>query len=160
MDISKHSNGVKVGAGNSGVFINPASEVDSGIVIYTDTQGESETNDERLIIEGPGEYESAGIYIKGIKKNGVLSFVISYNDREVYFTGSDGISDIPEDAMYDAVVIETNEKLDPTKINKISYPTIYLDKGNVLDGKIEAEKIKNVNLKKITPEEKNIYILQ
>lgn len=160
MDVSKQSNGVKVSTGKANVYINPASEIDSGVVVYTKSEGESSTNDGRLIIEGPGEYEFQGIYLKGTRKNGVLSFVISFNDREIYYTTTEGISEIPEDEPFDAVIIETEEGFDTAKIGKIAYPTVYLDKGNILAGKIEAEEIKIVNLKKLTPEEKNIFILQ
>lgn len=160
MEVSKHSNGVKVSTGKASVYINPATEIESGVVIYTDKQGESDTNDDRLIIEGPGEYEFQGIYLKGAYKDDVLSFVISYSEREIYYTTTNGIAAIPEDEPFDAVIIETEQGYDPAKMGKIAYPTIYIDKGNILGGKIEAESVKNVNLKKLTPEEKNIFILQ
>jgi len=160
MEVSKQSNGIKVSTGKANVHINPAVEVESGVVIYTNGEGEINTNDNRLIIEGPGEYEFQGIYLKGTKKDEVLSFIISYNDREIYYTTTNGTSSIPEDEPFDAVIIETEEGYDPAKIGKIAYPTIYMDKGNILAGKIEVEIVKSVNLKKLTPEEKNIFILQ
>lgn len=160
MDVSKHANGVKISTGKANLYINPDSEIDMGVVIYTDEKGKSSTNDSRLIIEGPGEYEFQGIYIKGSRKNDILSFIISYNDREVYYTNTPGIEQIPEDEPFDAVIIETTAGFDPLKIGKISYPTVYLDKGNILSGQVEAEVVKNVNLKKLTPENKNIFILQ
>lgn len=160
MEVSKQSNGIKVSTGKASVYINPAVEIESGVVIYTNSEGEFSTNNNRLIIEGPGEYEFQGIYLKGTRKNDVLSFTISYNDREIYYTTSNGIAEIPEDEPFDAVIIETEQGYDPSKIGKISYPTIYLDKGNILSGKIEAETVRSVNLKKLTPEGKNIFILQ
>lgn len=160
MDISKHSNGVKISTGKANVYINPESEIDSGVIIYTSPKPDIDTNDKRLVIEGPGEYEFQGIYLKGAWKNDVISFIISYNEREIYYTDTKGIEFIPEDEPFDAVVIETTEGFDPTKIGKIAYPTVYFDKGNILSGSVEAEEVKNVNLKKLTPEEKNIFILQ
>lgn len=160
MEVSKQSNGIKVSTGKASVYINPAVDIDSGVIIYTSGGGEIDTSDNRLIIEGPGEYEFQGIYLKGTRKDNILSFTISYNDREIYYTTTNGITAIPEDEPFDAVIIETEQGYDPAKIGKIAYPTIYLDKGNVLSGKIEAETVKSVNLKKLTPEEKNIFILQ
>ncbi len=159
MDISKQSNGVKISAGNTSVYINPASEINSGVIIYTNDESGIDTNDDRLVIEGPGEYEFQGIYLKGTKKNEVLSFVISYNEREIYYTKDLGVTNIPEDEPFDAVIIEVSESFDVAKLGKISYPAIYLDRGNILNGKLEAEEVKNVNLKKLTPESKNIFIL-
>ena len=159
MDISKQSNGVKISAGNTSVYINPASEINSGVIIYTNDESGIDTNDDRLVIEGPGEYEFQGIYLKGTKKNEVLSFVISYNEREIYYTKDLGVANIPEDEPFDAVIIEVSESFDVAKLGKISYPAIYLDRGNILNGKLEAEEVKNVNLKKLTPESKNIFIL-
>ncbi len=160
MEISKYLNGIRVSTGDTSVYINPSSEIDNGVVIYTNSNPQGDTNNARLIIEGPGEYEYQGIYIKGVRKADTLSFTISYNERKIYFTDSDGISSIPEDEMFDAVIIDIKSGLDASKISKTSYPTIYLDNGKALLGKIDAEEVKNVNLKKITPEEKNIYILQ
>lgn len=160
MEVSKQSNGVKISTDKASVYINPATEIESGVIVYANSEGESSTNDNRLIIEGPGEYEFQGIYLKGTKKNDILSFVISYNDREIYYTTTNGISEIPEDEPFDAVIIETEQGYDSAKMGKIAYPTIYLDKGNILSGKIEAETVKSVNLKKLNPEEKNIFILQ
>ncbi len=161
MDVSKQSNGVKISTGKANVYINPESEVDSGVIIYTTPKSDIDTNDERLVIEGPGEYEFQGIYVKCTKKNGVFSFVTSYNEREIYCTTTQGIEFIPEDAPFDAVIIETTEGFDTTKLGKIgTYATIYFDKANILSGNIDAQETKNVNLKKLTPEEKNIFILQ
>lgn len=159
MEVSKHSNGIKITTGKANVYINPESEVDSGVVIYTDKRGESSTNDNRLIIEAPGEYEFQGIYIKGTRKNEAMSFTISYNEREVFYTKTSGIESIPEDEPFDAVLIETEDEFDASKIGKISYPAIYNDKHAIL-GSIDAETVKTVNLKKLTPEAKNIFILQ
>lgn len=161
MDISKYQDGVKVAIDKTNVYINPSKEVDSGVVIYTNPESlESDTTSERLVVEGPGEYEFQGVYIKGFIKDGVLLFSISYNDREIYFTSTQGIQHVPEDEALDAVIIEVTEEFDPTKISKISYPTIYNDKSGFLSGKIQAETVKNVNLKKLTPEQENIFILQ
>jgi len=159
MDISKHLNGVKISTGNASVFIDPDGEVDSGVVIFTESQGISETNDKRLIIEGPGEYEFQGIYLKGTKKNDLMSFVISYNSREIYFTNSKALDSIPDDEPFDAVIIKVDPDFDETKLTKIAYPTVYLDNSNVLSEKADADTVKSVNLKKIVPEEKNIYKL-
>jgi len=160
MDISKQSNGTKISTGKVSVYINPASPIDTGVVIYTNGDADVLTDDNRLVIEGPGEYEFQGIYLKGVRKNGVLSFTISYNDRDVYFTSTEGMAAAPEDELFDAVIVETAEGFDTAKILKLNYPTIYLDKGNILNGKIDAEETKSVNLKKLTPGEKNIFILQ
>lgn len=160
MEVSKQSNGVKISTGKASVYINPASDIDSGVVIYSVPNTEIDTNDERLIIEGPGEYEFQGIYLKGTLKNGVLSFMISYNDREIFYTNTEGITSIPEDEPFDAVIIETTEGFDVAKIGQVPYPTIYFDKGNILSGNIEAEEARNVNLKKLIPDQKNIFILQ
>lgn len=160
MDISKHLNGVEISTGKVSVFINPTGEIESGVVIYTNFIGSLLTNDKRLVIEGPGEYEFQGIYIKGLNKDDSLSFVISYDEREVYYTDSDGISSIPDDAPYDAVILEIKEGFDVNKSGKISYPTIYIDSSSVLSEKVDAEIVKSINLKKITPGEKNIFILQ
>lgn len=160
MDISKHSNGVKISTGKVSVFINPTDEIESGVVIYTNSTGDHSTNDNRLVIEGPGEYEFQGVYIKGLSKEDSLAFVISYDEREVYYTDTNGISSIPDDSPYDAVILEVKEGFDINKSGKISYPTVYVDSDNVLSEKIDAETVKSLNLKKITPGENNIFILQ
>lgn len=158
MDISKYQSGIKIGTDRASVYINPESEIDSGVVIYTAGNVTINTNEERLVIEGPGEYEYQGIYIKGIRKNGIISFTLTYDERKVFFTESEGILSIPEDDFFDAVIIAVAPDFDESKIIKISYPTVYLDNGNVLV-KTEPEIVKNINLKKITPGERNIFKL-
>ncbi len=160
MDIQKHQNGIRLGAGSTNIYINSDDEVASGVIVSTDTESTLTTTDERLIIEGPGEYEFKGIYIRLLKKNGILSATFNYNEREIYFTTSDGIESIPDGGMYDAVVVQVKPEFDTSKITNFSYPTAFLDSSNILEGKIEAEKVKNINTKKLTPEGGRMFILQ
>jgi len=160
MEIQLFKNGVKIGTDKATVYIDPESTVDRGVVILTTPNASFTTTDERLIVEGPGEYEFQGIHIKGIRKDNVLSFTISSNEREIYITTSEGFSSIPDDEPFDAVVVRVTSPLDNSVVSKMPYPLIFIDSKKMLSDEIEVEMVKNINLKKINIDERNIFVLQ
>jgi len=160
MDIQLYQNGLKIGTGGVNVFINPESDVDNGVIILPSPNASFDTTDERLIIEGPGEYEFQGIYIKGIRKNGFISYTIKANEREVYFTTSEGLASVPEDEPFDTVVVEVTEAIDDSQVSNMSYPLVFIDRKELLPSSLEAQRVKSINLKKLSPEERNIFILK
>ncbi len=151
MEISALSNhSIKIKTKNSVFVLDPdGKNLDADALIYTKPQDNPPEN--KLVIEGAGEYEVGGVYIKGEKVAGVLVYEFTYDSKKLLVVFSPLSLKSLDTEDYSVVIVKADEKLDSTNLSTIGSELVivYGPSENVA---LEAGSVKHtdkVNLKKI-----------
>lgn len=115
---------------------------------------------QKLIIEGPGEYEMEGTQIEGkIGKKG-LYYEINSDNIKILFASSLLLGSLPNEEEYDALLLKADSEINSDDLSSpnAKFYLIYgdLEKVNIKTGIRTASKI---NLKKNTEGQEKIILL-
>lgn len=150
MDLTRFgAQSVRLSLKKGSVTIDSDTTPDSAIAIMTEEVGKYDTTDDVLIVEGPGEYESKGIVVKGSRVEGVTVYEIDSGDGKIMFALSSCLSKLSDEDEFDAVLIKAVDELDEAKIASLSsgLTIVYGDEA-LVPAKIKETTVYKINLKK------------
>ena len=86
---------IRIKAKNSSFVINPSKKIDEDVVVLTKKPSDYSEFEEKLVIDGPGEYEFSGVSIKGELIEESLSFeFLEDNQKILLLTSPDSIKSL------------------------------------------------------------------
>ena len=103
---------IKISSKKGIVLIDPDTTPDAAIAIMTEDEGNYDTTDDTLIIEGAGEYEAKGISVKGVRIADTLSYEIDTEDSKLLFALSTSLEKLVDKDEFDGVLIKVVNALD------------------------------------------------
>ena len=140
---------IKISSKKGIVLIDPDTTPDSAIAIMSEEEGNYETTDDTLIIEGAGEYEAKGISVKGVRIADTLSYEIDTEDSKLLFALSTSLEKLVDKDEFDGVLIKVVNALDEGKLAAVTSGLVILygDEANIPDS-LKQNKVSKVNLRK------------
>jgi len=150
MDLTRVSeNTVRLAFKKGVVLLDPDTFPDAVIAIVTDDAGKYETTEDTLIIEGPGEYETKGIVVKGSRAEGAVVYELDSGEGKIMFAQSTSLAKLADEDEFDAVLIKVVEELDEAKVTSLSSGlTIIYGPAEFVPAKIRENTVTKINLKK------------
>ncbi|HVZ66696.1 MAG TPA: hypothetical protein VG917_00370 [Patescibacteria group bacterium] len=111
MDIASVSqNSIKVKTKSATFIIDPSGKIDSDVVILTQKPEDYTQFEDKVVIDGPGEYEVSGVSIKGDKVANKLSFDFLEDNQRLLFAPVSAVKDIDTEG-YTGIVMSLDEKV-------------------------------------------------
>lgn len=151
MEISQTGDtSLKIKTKNTTLAVDPT-KIDSDVVILTSNEVVDIPDTVKVVIDGPGEYEVAGVSVRGERVSGQLLYHIYDDQYKVILTPSTLISTLKDEEGYDALVIKVDGKLDNDMLNVSASDTLVLYGKHVNESIPSGENTKRmsrVNLKK------------
>jgi len=159
MDIIKvGEKSLRIKSKNTSFIINPEKKIEENVIVLMEKPEDySELPKDTLIIAGPGEYEIAGVSIKGEGSKEGISYDFFEDGQRLIVLSNPGVAAAKDMEVASAVVVFLNgENLD--KLSLITADTLAVvgDIENLPDKK-DVKKIDKINLKK-TEEYKGFLI--
>lgn len=127
-------------------------------VILTKEDGEIQS-EQTLLIEGPGEYETSGLYIKGTRQNSSTVYQIESPEGKVLFSPSGAIDKIQDSEYLDAIIIKVEGGVDDAKISSLSGLVILFGDEKSMPDKLKEVRLPKVNLKRKDKISGNVVLL-
>jgi hypothetical protein len=159
MDIAKvGENSLKIKSKNTTFIINPEKKVDDEVVVLTSKAKDYSEYQDRVVIDGPGDYEVAGVSIHGEEFQGKLLFDFLEDSQKLLILPSTTVAKSRETEDYTATVVFLDEAVSES-LPQINSPIVAVigpdsflpkDKSNI-------QKADKVSLKK-TEESKGFII--
>lgn len=159
---SPQLNVLKLNSKKGYVLIDPDTSEDARVVIFNDgCDKELIQTDENLIIYGPGDFETAGILIKGTRPDNVTMYTIDTGEGRVLVAQSSSIEKLADEDEYDAVIIKAVTAVDEAALAALSSKlvVVYGDEANVPEV-IKANRVAKINLKKKEELTSNVVYLE
>ncbi len=103
---------VKIKSKNSSFIIDPETKNDSEVIILTKSPEDYSVYEGKLVIDSPGEYEVAGVSIKGDRVEGKLSFDFFEDNQKILLLSAASIIKDKETEDYTATIVKLESKLD------------------------------------------------
>lgn len=151
MEISRLSdNSIKIKTKNSAFVIDPEEKTpDADVYVYTVPQ--KDIPEEQLAIEGPGEYEIGGVYIKGEVVSGHLVYEFLDETKKVLVVSSPSAIKNLDTEDYPVVIIKASEKVESANLTTIGAElvVVYGPSENISVEPESLKQIDKINLKKI-----------
>ena len=149
MDLSKLSDtSLKIKLKKLTIVTDPEKKADAEVAIVTAGVPDKTLYDEYpLVIEGPGEYEKNGIYIKGERVGEGISYTIIDGTSQIHFAQSTALEKFKEEDI-EVLIIKAVAKVDEGMLSSFS-GSIVVVFGNPEFIQISPEVVKHTN--KITP---------
>lgn len=151
MEISRLSdNSIKIKTKNSTFIIDPdAKSPEADVFVYT--VHEKDIADGRLAIEGPGEYEIGGVYVKGENVSDHLVYEFHDETKKLLVVSSPSSIKNLDTEDYPVVVIKASEKIESATLATIGAELVivYGPPENVPIDPESTKQIDKVSLKKI-----------
>lgn len=147
---SPQLNVLKINSKKGYVLVDPDTSEDAKIVILNDgSEKELVQTEENLIIYGPGDFETAGILIKGARNDSETVYTVDTGEGRVLVAQSSSIAKLADEDEFDAVVIKAVGSVDEAVLASLSSKLIvvYGTEANIPDS-IKANKVAKINLKK------------
>ncbi len=141
---------VKIKAKNVSFVINPDKKNDGEVVILTAKAQNYSSYQGKLVIDGPGEYEVAGVSIHGDQIDGKLSFDFLEDNQRILVLSSPLIAKSKETEDYTATVVMLTEN-SGTLLSQISSEVILVvgPEEMLPPDKSLVKKADKVNLKRV-----------
>lgn len=143
-------NVLKINSKKGYVLIDPDTSEDAKIVILNDgSDKEIVQTDENLVIYGPGDFETAGILIKGARNDAETVYTIDAGEGRVLVAQSSSIAKLADEDEFDAVIVKAVSPVDEAVLSSLSSKlvVVYGDEANIPET-IKANKVAKINLKK------------
>lgn len=159
MDIARvGDSSFKIRTKNTTFIINPEKKVDGDVVILTSKPKDYALYEGKLVIDGPGEYEVAGVSIHGEEARGRLSFDFLEDAQKVLVISSPQVAKTRETEGYTATVVILDEEAGNSLSQVVSELVVVVGPDNYLPSdKSGIKKADKINLKK-TEENKGFII--
>lgn len=141
---------IKIKSKNNTFVVNPQKKIDEGIVILTKKPDSYKEYEDKIVIDGPGEFEVSGVSIKGESTKGNIFFEFWEDNQRLLLLSSTDLEKSKEADDYTATVVLSEETLTNEGINQITSGVVIVV-GDVLPAgnKEEVKKTEKINLKKI-----------
>lgn len=151
MEISRISDSsIKIKTKNSTFIIDPDVKAqDAEVYVYTSPQ--KDIPEEQLCIEGPGEYEIGGVYIKGEVISGHLVYEFLDETKKLLIVSSPSAIKNLDTEDYPVVIVKASEKVESANLTTIGAELIvvYGPSENISVEPESLKQIDKINLKKI-----------
>ncbi len=147
---SPQLNVLKINSKKGYILVDPDTSEDARIVILNDgSDKDLIQTDENLIIYGPGDYETAGILIKGARGENETVYTIDTGEGRILVVLSSSISKLADEDEFDAVVVKAVTPVDEAALSALTSKlvVVYGDEANIPES-IKANRIAKINLKK------------
>lgn len=139
---------IKIKTKNTSFVINPTGKVDSEVFVFTEKPS-SYSAFEGLIIDGPGEYEVAGVSIKGEKVDGKVSFDFLEENQKLLVLPTSASIKTSETEEYALTVVLLDQKVDPFISGVTSQVVALVGEDEFLPADTaNLKKVDKINLKK------------
>lgn len=142
-------NTLKVRSKNSSFLVNPTKLSDSDAILLTNKANDYGIYDGKLVIDGPGEYEVAGVSIKGEKGSAGTSYDLLEENQKLLVIDAEDVGKSKGGDDYIATLVVGANPVGQAELEKITSGVVI-----VLGAGLEAsndgiKKIDKINLKKI-----------
>ncbi len=142
--------------------MDPDTSEDAKVVILNDGSNKDLVQtEENLIIYGPGDFETAGILIKGVRPENETMYTVDSGEGRVLLAQSSSISKLTDEDEYDAVIVKAVTPVDEATLSALSSKLVivYGDEANIPEN-IKANKVAKINLKKKEELTSNVVYLE
>lgn len=151
MEISKiNTTSIKIKTKNTTFLVDPASKSEGDVVLLMQKGDFLIPEEAKLIVEGPGEYEVAGVSIKGVEGSSGMIYRVFDDQYNILIITSDELAKRKDEDEYDGVFIKVTEKIDEAILSNCVADAVVLygEEGNLPLPKEETKVMSRVNLKK------------
>lgn len=159
---SPQLNVLKINSKKGYILVDPDTSEDARIVILNDgLDKELIQTDDNLIIYGPGDYETAGILIKGARGENETVYTIDTGEGRVLVVLSSSIAKLADEDEFDAVIVKANTPIDEAALSALTSKLIvvYGDEANVPES-IKTNRVTKISLKKREELTSNVVYLE
>ncbi len=112
MDVVRISDtSIKIKGKNSTFIVNPSGKIDTEVLVFTKKPTDYSGFASLLVIDGPGDFETAGMSIKGEKAGDQTSFDFFEDNQRLLVISASGLSAVKETEGYTATVVIADEKV-------------------------------------------------
>lgn len=149
MEITKlGEKSLRIKSKNATFIVDPLPKAEANAFLFTSVP---ENLPENLSLYGPGEFEIAGVSIKGEKADDTISYDLLEDGRRILVLAKPSLVKNYETEEYNAVVLVLNEKVDDVVLSNISSELVVLygDESQITLDPQNLKKADKVNLKKI-----------
>lgn len=130
-------------------IVDPSEKSDGDILVFTSFTSKPYDR-EKVVIEGPGEYEISGVYIKGEVVEGGILYEFINDAKKIIVTPSENLKNLDAEGC-SAAVVHSTTKLEEKDLETLSSDlvVVYGDSQNIAVAEQSLKKVDKVNLKKI-----------
>lgn len=144
-----NSNSLRIKSKNAIFLVNPEKKIDSDVVMLTRKPETYSGLEDKLVFDGPGEYEVAGVSIKGEKSGSETSFDLLEENQRLLILSSSAVEKSKETEDYTATILIADGDMNDDSLANITSGVVMV-LGNKVPGEHEnIKKSDKVNLKKI-----------
>ena len=144
------------------------SKFEADAVLLTDKTADlSRVNNYRIVINGPGEYEVAGLKMSGIKSDGGYIYELINENGNVLIARAGAVNKIPQDRLnnYKIIVLNADSELNQTAITAMEpsvvvlYGSLKTEGARKLGSSVTSESSKISISEEKLPEELEVVLL-
>lgn len=152
------SKSFKIKSKNTSFIFNPEKKIDEDVVMLTSKPDDYNTYEGKLVIDSPGDYETAGVSIKSEKNENGICFELFEDGQRVVVFSSPKLASTQDTADASAVVsfIEPETSHEASQIT-CDIVVLVCSEDSLPQDKSNIKKIDKLNLKK-TDEYKGLLI--
>ena len=144
------------------ILVNPSFVDEAKILIIDDDNPDiSEKYPESLVIYGPGEFESSGIMVKGIRSEKDTMYVIDTGEGKMLHVISTSIAKLSDEDDYDLVVVRAASPVEEADLSSLSSKlvVVYGESENIPQA-IKDNTVNKISLKKKDELTSNVVYLE
>ncbi len=142
---------IKIKSKNISILINPDGKFDDEVIVLSEKPTKYSEYKNNLVIDGPGEFEVAGVSIKGYASDKGASFDFLEENQNVLYLSNIEIAKEKETEDYTAVIVKLQGEDDHELLTNIKsgIVVVYGDEQYLPKDQDTIKKIDKLNLKKI-----------
>lgn len=144
-------NSIRIKTKNLTIVTDPEKTIEADVYLYTHpTSTYPDGSEDLLSIEGPGDYETRGVSIRGVATKNGLYYII-HDDGKILLAATSTVPGLDEaEEEYDAVVLKVVDNIDEKIMGTFSGSAVLLygETSLVSLGNATSQKQPKVNLKK------------
>lgn len=159
---SPNTTTLKITSKRGVVLIDPSFADDAKIIIIDDNHPDvSEKYPDSLVIYGPGEFESSGIMIKGIRSENETMYVIDTGEGKILHAISTSIAKLSDEDDYDVVAIKAVTPVEEAALSSITSKLVVVyGEGENIPKALKDNAVNKINLKKKDELTSNVVYLE
>ncbi|HVT01154.1 MAG TPA: hypothetical protein VHE53_02860 [Patescibacteria group bacterium] len=138
---------IKIKSKAATFVIDPTGKIDSDVIILTQKAQDYSDFADKVVIDGPGEYEVSGVSIKGENIHDKLSFDFFEDNQRLLFVPVSVVKDADTED-YTAIVMSLDEKVADIPSVASELVVVIGDEEFMPADKSTIKKIDKINLKK------------
>jgi len=149
MELSASKTGIKIKSKNYSFSLDSLGDSDDSAVLISRPDKAYE-KDDKLFISGPGEYEVAGVSIKGEKTAGGIIYELINDSKRIFIFPSVESIKGKDTEGYDAVLIYIDQQVESSSLSDLASElvVIYGEKDKIKIDAASLRSVDKVNLKK------------